>query len=216
MMRFRDIPLSEIVKKELVPFCPEQSFHKNEIIFLKDDPDDDIYFVKSGAAKAITFDADGKSVFFMDYEAGDIFGYYAAFTKKPRTATLISQSELNVSVMKAKIFMDFLAADPKRNEMMMTYLASHLRHNSLRLSRNSTLSANERVAAFLIFLMEENNSKILPIENREDFASQLDLTRETLSRVLNKFTKDGAIALSGHQIEIMNPSILYEIISHEI
>jgi len=215
MMRFHDTELSSIVREKLCPSYKTQSFKKNEIIFLKDDPHDEIYFVKAGEAKAITFDPDGKSVFFMDYEANDIFGYYAAFTKKPRTATLVAQSDLDVYMIPAKSFMAFLAEDPKRNELMMTYLASHLRHNSLRLSRNSALSATERVAAFLVFLMEENNTPVLEIDNREDFASQLDLTRETLSRVLNKFIKEKAISLEHSRIEILQPSHLYEIISQE-
>jgi len=215
MMRFRDLPLSKDIAEGLLPSCPKKSFLKSEIILFKDDPSDEVYFVIQGEAKAISLAADGKSAYFMDFEAGDIFGYYATFTGKPRTATITAQSDIKVGVIPARKFIEFVSGDPKRAQDMMFYLASHLRINSLRLSRNATMSAAERIAAYLIFMMEEDNCKTVPIDNREDCASLLEVTRETLSRTLNKFEDDGLVALHPHGLEILKPEGLYKLFSDE-
>lgn len=214
-MRFRDTDLSHSIRAELCPQCPERNFQKDEVIFLKGDTSNQIYFVAEGSAKAVSIDADGKSVFFMDYLPGDIFGYYAAFTKKPRTATLISNDDLKVCMIDATVFMQFLSTNQTYNETMMTYMAFSLRHNSLRLSRNATPSALRRISALLLYLMEESNSKMLAITNREDLASQLNLTRETLSRELNALARDKIITLAPTSIDITNPHALYKLISEE-
>lgn len=215
MMRFRDMPLSKDIAANLLPQCSKKSFLKNEIIIFKDDPSDEVYYVMKGTAKAISLSCDGKSAYFMDFEAGDIFGYYATFTGKPRTATIIAQSDMNVGIIPARKFIEFVSGDPKRAQNMMFYLTSHLRINSLRLSRNATMSAPERIAAYLVFMMEEDNCKTVRLDNREDCASQLEVTRETLSRALNKFEDEGLIALHSHGLEILKPEGLYRLFSNE-
>lgn len=209
------MPLAKDIAANLLPQCPKKSFLKNEIIIFKDDPSDEIYYVMEGEAKAVSLSAEGKSVFFMDFEAGDIFGYYATFTGKPRTATIITQTDSIVAAIPADKFKKFVTEDPVRAEAMMEYLTNHLRIHSLRLSRNGTMNAPQRIAAYLIFMMEEDNSKTVDIENREDFASVLDVTRETLSRTLNKFEDDGMVTLHPHGLDILKPEELYKLFSYE-
>ncbi len=214
-MHFRDTDLSDIIRTKLCPDFPVKSFGKNEIIFLKDDAAHDVYFVESGSAKAVNFEASGKSFFFMEFKPGDIFGYYASMMDKPRTATMVSVTDTKVRIIPVEKFMNFVTSTPAFASTMMIYMAADLRQNTLRLSRNATMAAPERVAAFLAFMMQENGRGKLQIQNREDFASQLDMTRETLSRILNKLAKEDIISIAPDFIEIKNLPLLYEMIAQE-
>lgn len=214
-MHFHELNLSKAMVADLLPSCPQKSFQKNEILFFKDDPGLETYFIETGSAKAISLAADGKSVFFADYMAGDIFGYYATITKKSRTATIIAQTPVTVRIIPEDQFINFITTNPVSAREMILYLTTHLRFNSLRMSRNFTMSAPERVAAFLIFTSEEQGRDTIDIDNREDFASQMNITRETLSRILHKFVEDGLIALDAWHIRILNAQGLYKLFAAE-
>ncbi len=70
---------------------------------------------------------------------------------------------------------------------------------------NSSLSANERVAAFLLRRRAGcTDNRIELVANKADIAKRLSLTPETLSRVLHTMRVDGVISVDGRCITVLD------------
>ena len=178
----------------LRPLGAVTNLKRGRRIFSQGAPVRDWYWLVSGAVQLCTFSEDGKRQVAELVLPGDLFGFEArgereATAEVARDATLVS-----VPRARAEALVD---ADPVLSRAFREVACGRLRHAQLRLHRMGRMSAVERVASFLLEMIDRSSSPGGPIElfiTRDDMADYLGLTSETVSRAFTELRRRGAVA----------------------
>ena len=195
----------------LRPLGTVTSLKRGRRIFSQGAPVRDWYWLASGAVQLCTFSEDGKRQVAELVLPGDLFGFEAhgereATAEVARDATLVS-----VPRARAEALVD---ADPVLSRALREVACGRLRHAQLRLHRMGRMSAVERVASFLLEMIDRSASPGGPIElfiTRDDMADYLGLTSETVSRAFTELRRRGAVAsLQQRSFRLVDRGLLVE------
>jgi len=197
-------------KSALSAFGTVSHFSRNNTIFGEGDDAEHSYYVVSGAVRLYKMMPDGRRQIAEFALPGDFFGInwleeHALTAEALTDVTLIRYSRGGLERL------------GEENREVRGELFSTLRHD-LWAAQNHLLilgrqSANERVASFLVQLMErskhaDKRSIYIPM-TRQDIADYLGLTIETVCRALTKLKQSGLIDIpSRHEIVVRNTEAL--------
>jgi CRP/FNR family transcriptional regulator len=188
-------------------------------VFHQGDPARYVYTLTDGVARLIRVLPDGRQAAIGFRFAGDILGYspseehaFGAEMLTPGTVCRIDRRRLE------QLFRRYPAMERRFLDLCVKELAESQDH-ILALGR---FSAEERVAAFLVSLVEaqERRGRAGPVfdlpATRADIGEFLGLTLETVSRAISLFRKRGWIRLHRHGgIELVNRAALVALASGE-
>lgn len=196
-------------QKRLKAHFQRLSFAAGTLLFSRGDATTEVYFVESGAVKSVNHSAGGKAVYFYTYEDGDCFGYFAGLTDARRTADMICETDCVLWRCDAATFLALVCDQPDNARIMMRRLAGLLRKDTDRITAISGSDAASRLLLYLKEACEAQSSDTIDVPGRDDWASYLNLTRESLSREINALIKTGVIKKIGRsKIEILTKSAL--------
>lgn len=197
-------------KSPLSSFGTVSHFSRNNTIFSEGDDAEYSYRVVTGAVRLSKMMPDGRRQIAEFALPGDFFGInwlreHALTAEAITDVTLICYGRGRLERL----------GDENRD--IRAELFSTLRHD-LWAAQNHLLilgrqSANERVASFLVQLMErgkqaDKRSIDIPM-TRQDIADYLGLTIETVCRALSKLRQSGLIDIPGrHEIVVRNTAAL--------
>lgn len=177
--------------------CAMSYYRANEVIFGEGDAAGPLYLVVTGAVRIVRLTADGRRQVTGFHFAGEVFGLEA---DGEHHCYAESVDGTGIRVLRP-------ATGGFGTSALLLALRSLQRAEShvLLLGR---LSATEKLAAFLLDLLERQESDrtiTLPMQ-RNDIADYLGLTFETVSRVLRVLKDRGLIRVPRvDQIEIVDP-----------
>ena len=84
--------LSREESRQVVSKLKLRHFDKNSPVVNEGDPGDSMFVVVRGDVRVLTHTPEGKEIFLANLGEGEFFGEIALLTKKPRTATIITNS----------------------------------------------------------------------------------------------------------------------------
>lgn len=185
-----------------------------EYLYCKGEPIRAIYAVTSGTIKIAQKTDTGREQVLGFRFPGELFGEEAIF---PKEYTVNAQAIDEASVCRIPILeledcaenipsiqQDLIELISRQCFLMQQQMAAYVARNS----------AEERLAAFLINMLERNafhsgsQSEISLAMSRDDIANFLGLRRETLSRSLSKLQKLQVIRVDGKVLEILDSKAL--------
>lgn len=159
--------------------------------------DRDVYLLISGKVQTFMLSPNGKQVVLDAFESPAIFGHFAAITHQPRTASASTLTACQFKVVKALDFEKFVEKTPECQKFIFQNLGQSLHKTNESLRRISTLPPEPRLAARLLETPVYTGSQA-------DLADGLGLTRETVSRVLAAWRKQGLVETSRGKITVLN------------
>lgn len=179
-----------------------------EVLFHQGDEARYVYTLTSGTARLIRVLSDGRQAAIGFRFAGDMLGYVSGeeylFGAEALTAITVCRMERK---RLEDMFQRYPVLDRRFRELAAQELAASQDH-IMALGR---FTAEERVAAFLLVLIEaqERRGRNGPVfdlpATRADIGEFLGLTLETVSRAISSFRKRGWLKLHGHSgIELLN------------
>lgn len=197
------------VMQALQPLGTVTSLKRGRRIFSQGEPVRDWHWLVSGAVQLCTFSEDGKRQIAELILPGDLFGFEA---RGERTATAEAARDATfVSVPRARAEA-LIDGDPALSRAFREVACGQLRHAQRRLCRLGRMSAVERVASFLLEMIDRSSSPGGPVElfiTRDDMADYLGLTSETVSRAFTELRRRGAVAsLAQRSFRLVNRSLL--------
>lgn len=195
-------PMSK--QKEFIYGLSRVHFSDAETVFERGDKSTDVYFIISGEAKSLNYNSNGKVSYFRIRQAGDCFGYYSAISGEPRTATMIAVGETELARISGEAFFSLVLDDKDIGRNFLKLVVGLLRIETDRLTNMTTLPTQQRVAAEILAQCMNNEEKSFSLPDRDEFASYLGMTRETLSRALSNLAKHKFVSLSDKDIKILD------------
>ncbi|NLT95456.1 MAG: Crp/Fnr family transcriptional regulator [Clostridia bacterium] len=184
-------------------------FPKGKIIFMEGDPGTALYFIKSGKVKISKLSETGREVIIHILGTGDIFAEVTLFKKNaiyPATAEVIEDAV--IGFIQNKNLESLVLRNPQMALEFIRALTDKILTIQERISQLGANDAVERTIRVLLALAEGHGHKSnrgieLCINiTRQDLASFVGTTRETISRILSKLSQSGVIDICGKNIVI--------------
>lgn len=180
---------------------------KNEVIFKEGDPVEGIYFVLSGNVKVHKKWGRDKEIILRFASNGAIFGHRGLDTKiYPISATALEDGVV------CYFNLDFFEASLKVNNeftyKLMMFFVKDLQESETKMRNLAHMSVKGRVAQALIYLEKQFALKEDGFINirlsRQDLASFIGATYETVFRVINELLKEEIVAAHDKYIKVIN------------
>lgn len=180
--------LEEETLKEIESFSKEMSFPKEGIIFYEGDDSKYLYLLKSGIIKLYKVTSHDKEVILKYFHANELIAEVANFEQIPYPATAQAFTPVEVIMIDFSKFKSIIYNNPSLAFKIQTSLIKKIKNLENLVSMHVVLDSQERVAKYIVEHTEEffNTKNILTAEI-------LNISPETLSRILRNFKSEGLI-----------------------
>ncbi|MHB1001801.1 MAG: Crp/Fnr family transcriptional regulator [Armatimonadota bacterium] len=190
-------------------------YNKGELIFAEDTPCNGMYIVASGAVKVYKIGADGREHVLHVSEYGESFGEVALFLGSkgyPAYSSAVQNSD--VIFIPKQPMLDLLENEPHVCTQVLGSLAMWTHRMVSKLEFLTLKDASSRLAGYILDRTVEVGSGKSDFNlsiPKQTLASQLAITSETLSRLLNRFEAQNLIEFEGRHITVTDREGLQEI-----
>src|SRR3954466_2408194 len=189
-------------------------FASGQVIFREGDASDTCYVVRSGHARAVRENVDGRAITLAHFGPGDIFGELAMFDAERRSATLEALDDLDAIAIAGSDMRRLMRQHAEMSAKLAIALARRLREANERLSRQSFQTVQSRVAGVLIDLVEQAHGEGAADRDVELKVTQAEVaqlagsSRESASRFLAVLERAGIITQGRGRIVVHDPEAL--------
>lgn len=192
----------------------ERFYPKDSIIFFEGEPSKAFFFLQSGRIKIAKLGSEGNEQILKLLGPGTVFAEVVLFSDEAYPATARVMEDARVGVIKKEDFEHLVMEQPALAIRLLKLINARLREAQAKIKEMGLLDTHSRTASLLLNLAKEygkHGKDGISFElnlNRQDLASMIGTTRETVIRVLSKFRKLGIIDLQGDKITIIDPEEL--------
>jgi CRP/FNR family transcriptional regulator, cyclic AMP receptor protein len=189
-------------------------FAAGQIIFREGDASDTCYVVRSGHARAVRENVDGRAIALAHFGPGDIFGELAMFDAELRSATLEALDDLEAIAIAGSDMRRLMREHAEMSAKLAIALARRLREANERLSRQSFQTVQSRVAGVLFDLVEQAHGEGAGPRDVELKVTQAKIaelagsSRESASRFLAVLERAAIITQGRGRILVHDPEAL--------
>lgn len=178
-----------------------RKFKKNETILYEEDTNEFMYVILSGKVKVTQTTEDGREVILAIHRTGDFFGEVSLLDGKTAPAMVLAMENSIIALISRKDFYTLIHSQDKVLNVLLQILCSRLRESWGKIQMLSFNNAAQRVKMLFLSLSNEygkltDDGVILNIKlTHQDMANMAGVTRETVTRVLDKWQKEGDISI---------------------
>jgi CRP/FNR family transcriptional regulator len=196
------LSLTESELYELSPKVLLKEFRKNHIILHEEDTNSFMYIIVQGKVKIYQIADQGKEMILSVHGAGEFFGEMSLIDGKTDPATVAAMEPSLIAVISRNDFYDMLYSQKKILENLLELLCSRLRESWKKIQMLNFNDAAQRVKMLLLMLAEDYGDKTaegttLRIKLiHQNMADMTGLSRETVTRVLDKMKSNGEIKIT--------------------
>ena len=192
----------------------ERFYPKDSIIFFEGEPGKAFFFLRSGRVKISKLGSEGNEQILKLLEPGAVFAEVILFSDEPYPATARVMEDAKIGMIKKEDFEGLIKVQPELAIRLLKLLNIRLREAQLKVKEMGLFDTHSRTASLLMNLAKvygKESKEGITFElnlNRQELASMIGTTRETVTRVLSRFRKEGIIELQGDKITIIEPEEL--------
>jgi CRP-like cAMP-binding protein len=206
---FSDFSVKQLEAVSLV--ARKKTLQRREELFHKGDHGGEVYVVASGKLKALTTSAEGDDVVFSILGPGEVFGEVALLGATPRTATVSAIEDCQLLAIDRRDFLSFLRTNPEVSVKLLSVLAMRLKRVSELVEDTLFLNLPLRLAKKLLSLSRaygEEAAEGIRIDLRlsqEEWGDLVGTTRESINKLVRKWTEAGIVRIDDGYMVILNP-----------
>ena len=210
MFQIKDIPLfaglAETQLEDLRAHLIVRHYKKDSIVFYEDEKSEYLHLLLQGSVRLYKTSPTGKEVHLHGMDAPTAIALFPALENVQFPATCAFLTEGAVGLLPLETFrkyletLDFSLAIIKTMSQRMKLLENLL--------HKETVFSSEAKIADLI----SSNAKIFQHLKNNEIASILNITPETLSRILTKLKKEEIITIRKHVVTVLDKNALQGII----
>ncbi len=188
-----------------------KNFKKNEIILHEEHTSEFMYIILDGEAKVIQSTDTGKEIIMSVHQSGDFFGELSLIDGKTAPAAVCATKDSVTAIISKSHFYSLLLSQNKVLENLLKILCSRLRESMKKIQILNFNNAAQRIKMLFLMLAEtfgeENeDGTVLKIKLiHQDIADMTGLTRETVTRILDKWRRSGEIQILKNKFILLKP-----------
>jgi len=190
----------------------EQTYGKNEPIIYENEEGHRLYLIRKGRMKVSQTNSEGKEVILSILSKGDFFGEMALLGGASRSANVVSLEKSEVLIIDYHDFKQLIEDDSGIAIYLLKEMGKRQRKSNQVIKELSLNNAEHRIVMSIIRLSEELGRikegevviKNMPLQ--KDIAKMAGTSRETVSRTLSKFEKEGYLKKNRRELTIFDYS----------
>ena len=191
--RIADLPAelqSQIIRRELAT---------EELLFNEGDAANAIYYLESGQMRLLNYTRSGKTVSHYSVMAGEFFAEVLTILERC-VCSAIAEEPSSVLIIPKQLWLETLQQHPHLAIAFAGEVSERLHMVKITLQLRGIRSAQERVLSYLQIMAQPETGIVRIDRPLKQVARDLDLTAETLSRVLSQLAVEGEIRREAGQI----------------
>jgi CRP/FNR family transcriptional regulator, cyclic AMP receptor protein len=207
----KNIPLfSELSDEEterIERIIIKKNFAKDQIVLFEEDTANYMYIVYSGKVRVVKQSTEGREQIITIHKKNDFFGEMALLDGKTAPATVIAHEDAVIGLLSKNDFDQHLLSHEKIRRKIIDLLCAHLRDSWAMIKILSFANAEQRIMAVLermheLYGVVDVRGGIINFKlTHQQIANYASVTRETVTRVLNRLEKEAVIqVLDGKNI----------------
>jgi CRP/FNR family transcriptional regulator, global nitrogen regulator len=192
----------------------ERRFAPKDTIFTPGDPDDQLYFLLSGAVRLYKIYGDYKEATTALLKNGGVFGKLNLVEGRWQDVFAEAVTEARVASVQKASLERVIKSNPEFALRLFSSLSERLRQSDEVIESLLHREVSTRLATLLVNLGErfgEHDRAVVLIDVRlthQDLANMIASTREAVSKVMSEFQRDGVIETRNHRIAILDHGAL--------
>ncbi len=189
---------------EINSLIQSEEYAKGELLFHQGDTGTHLYIVRSGRVKLYNISGDGRQQILRILEQGEFFGELALFQDTHQYCFAEAMEFSQVCLLRQVDFQDLLRRKPSVALALLQAMSGRLSQAERFISDLTLKTVEERLVSWLLMKAQtgitvgDQITVILDL-SREELASLLGTTIETVSRRLNSLQGQGFLTLHGHR-----------------
>lgn len=170
------------------------------------DPGDSLFVIASGKVKVVLYGDSGREIILSLLGEGDFFGEMSLLDSQPRSANVVATEDARLLSLDRTAFRAHLLAHPASALAILAEMSRRLRRADEVIGNLALLDVYARVARALRDLAQAQGERVedgLLIRSRptqQEMAGLIGTSRETVSRALGDFARQGLVEVRGRQI----------------
>jgi len=188
--------LDENTLSKIYEITTTVKFKKESIIFYEGDSSEYLYCLVAGIVKLYKTSSSNKEIILKYFHSQELIAEVASFENIPYPATSIAYTDVELLKIDFSRFKELVYAHPELSIQIQSSLIKKIKNLEQVISTHLVLDAKERISKFIY----ENTDEFFTIKNVE-IAKILNLTPETLSRILRVFKNEKLIDVKNKTID---------------
>ncbi len=204
-----DNEMDQIINKMSV-----KQFKKHETILYEEDTNAYMYIILLGKVKVIRTTEDGKEIILAIHKSGSFFGEMSLIDGKTSPASVISTEDSLIAIISRTDFFSIIFNQSKVTYNLLTILCNRLRKCWDTIQLLNFNNASQRTKMLFLMLSDEHGKKtpegiLLNLKlTHQDISDMTGLTRETVTRVLDKMQKNKEITIQKNRFIQLSPMFM--------
>jgi len=204
-----DKEMEQVINKMVV-----KQFKKSETILYEEDTTEYMYIILLGKVKAVRTTEDGKEIILAMHKSGSFFGEMSLIDGKTAPASVIALEDSLIAIISRKDFFSIIFLHNKVTSNLLKILCSRLRRCWDTIQLLNFNNALHRTKMLLLMLIDDYGEKTaegttLHIKlTHQDISNMTGLTRESVTRVIDKLQKNKEIIILKNKFICMTPSFI--------
>jgi CRP-like cAMP-binding protein len=185
----------------------KKSFAKDQIVLFEEDTANYMYIIYTGKVRVVKHSSEGREQIITIHKRNDFFGEMALLDGKTAPATIIAHEDAVIGLLSKSDFEKHLLSQEKIRAKIIDLLCVYLRDSWAMIKILSFDNAEQRIMAVLermheLYGMVDDRGGIINVKlTHQQIANYASVTRETVTRVLNRLEKEDLIrVLEGKNI----------------
>ncbi|WP_309496591.1 Crp/Fnr family transcriptional regulator [Sulfurovum sp.] len=210
MFTLKDLPLfsalNDIQLAKLQADVHIHQYDKDSIVFYEGDESKYLYILLEGSVKLYKTAPKGRQIHMHNFEAPQAVALFVAFEGIPFPATCELLTDGYIGLLPLEKFHACLE-NTSFSKALVKAMAKRMKLLSDLLHKETVYSSEAKIADILY-----SNPSIFERLKNTEIAAILNITPETLSRILTKLKKENIIRIEDHKVMIMNEVALHKIL----
>ena len=207
----KNIPLfSELSDEEtehIERIIIKKNFVKDQIVLFEEDTGNYMYIVYAGKVRVVKQSSEGREQIITIHKKNDFFGEMSLLDGKTSPATVIAHEDAVIGLLSKEDFEQHLLRHERIRGKIIELLCASLRDSWAMIKILSFDNAEQRIMAVLdrmhvLYGVVDDRGGIINVKlTHQQIANYASVTRETVTRVLNRLEKEAVIqVLDGKNI----------------
>ncbi|MDR3581230.1 MAG: Crp/Fnr family transcriptional regulator [Oryzomonas sp.] len=201
---FSDQEISALLQRSNI-----YSYHKDETIIHADERIKQMYIILKGRVRVVDLSISGEERVMAFRHRGDYFGDMGLLDGKTDFATVIAMEPCRVILISKSTFDEFFMDNNEALRQVITVLCRRLRESWLFHNIIGINDAESKIRATLAHYsttlgMRDSNGVIInSVFSQQNIADRVQITRETVARVLKKMKDQHEIEMVGRHYKLL-------------